>query len=501
MTRRTRRRFLEESMLATAAAALATPGAAVRADDDDSSSSPNERLGVACVGVRGRGGSHLNFFAGRKDTEVVAIVDVDDTVLANRAKQVGQRQGREPQRYVDLRKAFDDPRVDIVSIATPNHWHALAAIWAIQAGKDVYLEKPVSHNVSEGRRIVEAARKYNKICQTGTQSRSNPGMQAAIAHVRKGGIGHVDVARGLCYKRRKSIGARGRYDVPENIHYNLWLGPAPEAPLTRPRLHYDWHWQWPYGNGDLGNQGIHQMDIARWGLGLDQLCRAVMSYGGRLGYEDAGDTANTQVVILDYGDRTLVFEVRGLETGPLTRSRTGVEFQGGKYRPKIGVIFEGTDGYVVIPSYAGGAAFDRDGKMVQEFKGPGSDSHHFANFLKAVRSRQASDLNADIEEGHLSSALCHLGNISYRLGEMLPVSEVAKRVAKVDSRDNNGDTLERTLEHLKANGLSLDKVRLQTGPVLRFDPSSETFVQNEEADRMLTRQYRAPFVVPPAGQV
>ncbi len=500
MTRKSRRQFLEESMLASAAAVVATSTHRLSADDS-ASSSANERLGVACVGVRGRGGSHLNFFSGRKDTEVVAIVDVDEEVLANRAKQVGNRQGREPKRYVDLRKALDDPRIDIVTIATPNHWHSLAAIWAIQAGKDVYLEKPVSHNVSEGRRVVEAARKYNKICQTGTQSRSNPGMRAAIAHVQKGGIGTIRVARGLCYKRRKSIGARGKYDIPKNIHYNLWLGPAPEAPLTRPRLHYDWHWQWAYGNGDLGNQGIHQMDIARWGMGVSSLCKSVFSYGGRLGYKDAGETANTQVVVHDYGDQSLVFEVRGLETGPLTRSSSGVEFQSGKYRPKIGVIFEGSDGYVVIPSYAGGAAFDLEGKLVEEFKGPGSDAHHFANFLTAVRSRNVSDLNADIEEGHLSSALCHLGNISYRLGGMVPVREVASRLSQVSSRDNDLDTFERMLEHLKANGLSLDRLELQAGPALAFNPKSETFVDHEAADRMLTRHYRAPFVVPAAGQV
>ncbi len=495
-----RRRFLEESMLATAAAVAATSGSSLLAADN-ASSSANGRLGVACVGVRGRGGSHLNFFSSSQETEVVAIVDVDEQVLENRAKQVGQRQGREPAKYVDLRKALEDPRIDIVTIATPNHWHALAAIWAIQAGKDVYLEKPVSHNVSEGRRIVEAARKYNKICQTGTQSRSNPGLQKTIAHIQQGGIGAVKVARGLCYKRRKAIGDRGKYTPPQSVDYNLWLGPAPQSPLTRPKLHYDWHWQWPYGNGDLGNQGIHQMDIARWGLGIDTLCRGVFSYGGRLGYQDAGDTPNTQVVVHDYGDRTLVFEVRGLETGPLTRTSSGVAFSSKKYSPKIGVIFEGTDGYVAIASYSSGAAFDKEGKLVKEFTGPGSDAHHFANFLKAVKSRKVGDLNADIEEGHLSSALCHLGNVSYQLGGTLPAREVLSRVAKFPSHDANADTLERTMQHLKDNGLALDKLQLRSGRPLRFDAKSETFVGDETANKLLTRKYRKPFVIPEAGQV
>ncbi len=359
----------------------------------------------------------------------------------------------------------------------------------------------MSHNVSEGRRIVEAARKYGRICQTGTQSRSNPGMQQAIEHVQSGKIGDVRVARGLCYKPRGPIGERGTYPIPSEIDYNLWLGPAPESPLTRPRLHYDWHWQWPYGNGDLGNQGIHQMDIARWGLGIDGLSRGVLSYGGRLGYKDAGDTANTQVVIHDYGDRTLVFEVRGLKTGPLTRSSSGVVFSDKSFHPKIGVIFEGTDGYVAIATYHSGAVFDRDGRLVTAFGGKGSDANHFLNFLKAVRSRKVEDLNADIEEGHISSALCHLGNISYRLGKQSPAKAVLDVVARFPSKDHSADTLERTLEHLKANGLDIDSIRISAGAPLRFDPKQETFVGNDRADAMLTRAYRKPFVVPSADRV
>ena len=219
----------------------------------------------------------------------------------------------------------------------------------MQAGKDVYLEKPVSHNVFEGRVIVDTARKEGKICQTGTQCRSNPGMQQAMEFVHSGGIGEVKVARGLCYKGRGSIGARGEYSVPGSVDYSLWLGPAQMQPVTRKRFHYDWHWQWPYGNGDLGNQGIHQMDLARWGLGVNRLSDAVSSYGGRFGYEDAGDTANTQVVVHTYGDKSLVFEVRGLSTSPHRGA-------------KVGVIFEGADGYVVMTSYHSGAAFDLNGR-------------------------------------------------------------------------------------------------------------------------------------------
>lgn len=485
MGNRTRRQFLEDSMFAAAAAVAASSTGQLFAEEETQSSSPNERLNVAVVGVRGRGGSHIGAFAGRKDTRITYICDADSDVGNRRTKEVAKRQGPQPTFESDLRRVLDDKNVDIVSIATPNHQHALQAIWAIQAGKDVYVEKPVSHNVSEGRRVVEAARKHQKICQTGTQSRSNPGMIDAIQFVQGGEIGKVNVARGLCYKPRGSIGAPGIYAPPASVDYKLWLGPAQFAEVTRPKFHYDWHWQWPYGNGDLGNQGIHQMDLARWGLGVNELSQGVISYGGRYGYEDAGNTANTQVVAHDYGDQSLVFEVRGLKTGGYKNS-------------KIGVIFEGADGYVVMTTYHSGAAFDLSGNMTREFKGT---SDHFANFLKAVRSRKIGDLNADIEEGHLSSGLCHLGNISYRLGQDVPAGAAINSVAMLKTKDNAKETLERTLAHLKDNGLDLAKLKITLGPQLSFNPKSETFPENMDANQMLTRRYREPFVVPASGDV
>lgn len=485
MSRRNRREFLEDSMFAAAAAVAASAVPSTMANAIEQSASPNERLGVAVVGVRGRGGSHIGAFAGRKDTEILYICDADRDIGEKRAEEVARRQGRKPQFVEDIRSLLEDNRVDIVSIATPNHWHALGSIWAIQAGKDVYVEKPVSHNVSEGRRIVQAARKHNKICQTGTQCRSNPGMRAAIEFVQSGKVGRVKVARGLCYKRRPSIGPRGTYQPPASVNYDLWLGPAPLAPVTRPQFHYDWHWQWDYGNGDLGNQGIHQMDIARWGLGVDQLSRSVLSYGGRFGYVDAGETANTQVVIHNYGEQTLVFEVRGLETGDLRGA-------------KVGVIFECEDGYVVVPSYDSGAAFDLKGNMITRFSG-GAD--HFQNFLAAVRSRKYTDLTADIEEGHLSSALCHMGNISYRLGKAMSIEAAKKHLEEVKCQDRVLETFQRTLEHLKENDINLAQLEITVGPELAFDPQTETFVGHADANALLTREYRAPFIVPGANQV
>ncbi len=372
-----------------------------------------------------------------------------------------------------------------MSIATPNHWHALAAIWAMQAGKDVYVEKPVSHNVSEGRRIVEAARKYNKICQTGTQSRSTKGMREAIDYIHSGKIGEVKVARGTCYKRRKSIGERGVYAVPSDVSYDLWGGPAPLVEITRPKFHYDWHWQWLWGNGDLGNQGIHQMDIARWGLGVNTLSSSVISYGGRWGYTDAGETANTQVVSHEFGDKSLIFEVRGLETPPYKGSMSGV-------------IFEGSDGYVVMGSYESGSAFDKGGALVRKFAGGGD---HFGNFVSAARSRKVGDLNADILEGHLSSALCHLGNISYRLGSSTTMADAGDRAKEIKTHDNALDTFTRMGEHLKANQLELDKLPVQFGQLLTVDVGSESFAGDDAANAMLTREYRAPYIVPAAGAV
>jgi predicted dehydrogenase len=482
MMKKSRRQFLEDSMLAATAALAAGATSTAPVYAADTSTSPNEKLGVAVVGVRGRGMEHIKNFASRPDTEILYICDADENVGRARCRDAESKQGRAPKFVRDMREVFDDKSVDIVSTATPNHWHALCGIWAMQAGKDVYVEKPVSHNVSEGRRMVEAARKYNRICQTGTQIRSTSGTRKAIEYLNSGKLGDLKIARGLCYKRRGSIGPRGEYHAPPSVDYDLWCGPAPMDPLTRRQLHYDWHWIWNYGNGDLGNQGIHQMDVARWGLGANRLCDKVLSYGGRLGYEDAGETANTQVAILDFGDKRLVFEVRGLKTEPLKGA-------------DVGNIFHCSDGYVVMTGYSTGAAFDRDGKMLEKFEGGGD---HFGNFLACVRSRKVEDLAADILEGHLSSALCHLANISYRLGEKVGIDEARSRLGN----DNDSqETFERLCEHLKANEVKLEDTKLQFGAQLTVSPQTETFVDNSQADAMLTRAYRAPFVVPAAGQV
>lgn len=497
MPKFTRRRFLEDSMFAVAAAAAASqvPQALAMTSKPVSA---NEKLGVAVVGVRSRGGSHISGYVGDPRTDVLYIVDPDEKVGRGRAEQVAEKQSVKPKWVADMREAFDDDAVNIVSTATPNHWHALTSIWAMQAGKDVYVEKPVCHNIMEGRSMVETARKYKKMCQVGTQCRSNPAIINAMKFIADGGIGDVNFARGLCYKRRKSIGSLGDYPLPEGVDFNLWSGPAKytDPKLTRQQFHYDWHWQRLYGNGDSGNQGPHQTDIARWGLGLQCHPNSVIAYGGRLGYDverkdpnyvDAGDTANTEIAIYDYGDKCMVFETRGLETPDLRGA-------------KIGVIFYGTDGYLVQSSYTSCTAFDLDGNKIESFGGGGN---HFGNFIDACYSRNHEDLNADVLEGHWSAALAHLANISYYMGEdnKVSVADAKATLEKVKSLDDNIETLNRTVEHWEANGIDLDKTPMSMGPHLEFDPEKETFTNNDAANPLLTREYRAPFVVPTPDQV
>jgi predicted dehydrogenase len=481
-----RRHFLKTSLFA------ATATASFSAKSWAQVKGANDTIRAATVGFNGRGGSHIAGFKklAPEGVKYTALCDVDNKVL-DRGVESMKKDGNEVKGFKDIRKLLEMKDLDVVSIATPNHWHSLAAIWAIQAGKDVYVEKPVSHNVWEGRQLVNAARKYNKIVQTGTQSRSSFAIKEAVAWVQEGNLGKLLISRGLCYKPRPSIGKHeGPQPVPENIDYDLWSGPAPLVPPTRNAgkngtIHYDWHWFWNYGNGDLGNQGIHQMDIARWFLGETELSPRVFSVGGRLGYIDDGETPNTQIVYHDYKKAPLIFEVRGLPSG--TGSKDMDKYKGGS----VAVIAECEGGYVVVGSnYGEAVAFDKNDKEIKKWKG---NSDHFENFIHAVRTRKISDLHADILEGHLSSALCHTGNISYRLGKQASPDEVREQI-KAD-RDAL-PTFNRMAEHLAANGVDLSKTKATIGPVLKMDGKKEVFIDNKAADKLLTREYRKPYVVP-----
>ncbi len=469
--------------------------------------SPNEQLGVCIAGVNSRGTEHIRGFNADPRTVIRAIVDVDEEVGQKRADEMERRQNHRPEVFSDVRKALDMDGIDILTCATPNHWHALMGVWAMEAGKDVYIEKPISHNIHEGRALVTAAERYGRMFQTGTQSRSSGACIDAVKFLADGGIGEVKFARGLCYKRRKSIGPLGDYQIPANVDFNLWSGPATytDPKLTRRQFHYDWHWQRHYGNGDLGNQGPHQTDIARWGLGLNRHPNAIISYGGRLGYEverkdpnyvDAGDTANTEISIYDYGDKCIVFETRGLDvSGSL--GKEVATFFGDEPGNKIGVIFYGTEGYLAQIRYDYCRVFDMEMNLTKEFNASNVGDAHFANFIDACVSRDYGSLNADAMTGHLSAGVSHLGNISYYLGEQnkASVDEISKALAKIKSLDYNAATLERTIEHMKSNGVDLAKTPLSLGAYLEFDNETEKFTNNDKANEMLTREYRKGFEV------
>ena len=477
MNKQTRRNFLKTSLYTGATVAWT-------AKSWGQVKGANETLRCATVGFRSRGGSHISSITGMQKREqgvkLTALCDVDKKVLnAGAAKH-------KVKGYQDIREMLEKEDLDVVTVATPNHWHTLAAIWAIQAGKDVYVEKPVSHNVWEGRQLVNAARKHKKIVQTGTQARSSKCIQDAVKWVQAGNLGKIKVSRGLCYKSRPSIGdIDGSKTVPSEIDYNLWLGPAPEKPLTRNRLHYDWHWMWDYGNGDLGNQGIHQMDIARWFLGDMEVSPRVWSIGGRLGYVDDGESANTQVIYHHYETAPLIFEVRGL--GDVKGSGKRPTYRGGS----VAVFVECEKGWAAIRNYGSVQIYDNDDKKIKEFKGGGD---HFGNFIQAVRSRNPKDLNAEILEGHLSSALCHTGNISHRVGKDASVEDI-RDFAKKDGHAL--EAVDRMIDHLAVkNEVDLKATPLTQGSALKMNAQDETILGHAAASKLLTREYRKPFVVP-----
>ena len=493
-----RRTFLKTTAVAAAGAALPSRSwARVLGANDD--------LRIAVIGLNGRGRAHLGSLAKITGVRVVALCDVDTAVLDKVKPTVN---GGSVATYPDLRKLLDAHDVDAVTIATPNHWHSLAAIWALQAGKDVYLEKPISHNVWEGRQVVAAAKKYNKrVIQAGTQIRSGEGLREAVQWGQAGNLGKLVAARGFCYKRRDSIGkTAGAQPVPPTINYNLWTGPAPlVAPHRNTKngpVHYDWHWIWIYGNGDVGNQGIHKMDVARWFLGEPGLPKRSLSIGGRLGYVDDGQTPNTQVVVHEYEKAPLIFEVRGLPskaglTGNGADPRANADTAGmDKYHGvSIGNVIEYEGGSIVTDQYFDATALDKDGKVVREFKG---HDRHMQNFVDVMRSRDSSQLYGPIEEGHISSALCHVGNISYRLGHATPEGELRDMIKTNAPLE---EAYGRMVEHLGANNVDLTKTQLTGGVPLLVDAKAEKFTGPDaaRANRMLKDEYRAPFVVPNIG--
>jgi predicted dehydrogenase len=484
----TRRQFVKGSVAAGLGLVYAGPSARVLGANND--------IRVAVVGINGRGGSHISGFGNMKGVRVVAFCDVDRKVLDSKAAAFEKKYNQKVQTYVDIRKMLESKDIDAISIATPNHWHSLATIWACQAGKDVYVEKPCSHEVVEGHRCLDAARKYKRIVQHGTQSRSSRSWARQVAAIASGKYGKLLVSKGAASKDgsgRWSIGFKPIKEPPETLDYNLWLGPAPEQPYHENLVHYNWHWFWDFGNGEIGNQGVHQMDIARWAIPGGTLPQSVISMGGRWvnsteghpPYTDQAQTPNCQLTIMDFGGPLLVFEVIGLV------GRVGAD--GKKYPNNVGNEF-----YLEAGAIKGGKFYPKGSDQpeplvdVEVKMGPGGE--HFENFIEAVRSRKVEDLNADIAEGYLSAACCHLGNISYRLGQQVAGTTKPDVLGKHEEIAKSWDKVLETVQG--AIGLDVSKGTYQLGPMLTFNPQRERFVRNKEANALLTRPYRQPFVVP-----
>ncbi|MEO9021001.1 MAG: Gfo/Idh/MocA family oxidoreductase [Ginsengibacter sp.] len=467
-----RRDFIKQSLLGTAGIAIG--GMGFTSKSYNSIIGANERINVAVAGIRSRGIVHIGAFCAlkdRKNVQITTLCDTDEQFFdKKRIDLVTDAYGTAPKTAWDMRKVFEDKNIDAVSFATPSHWHALGSIWAAQAGKHVYVEKPCSHNIFEGRKMVEAARKYNVVMQVGFQNRSRKTMRDAVQLVLSGAIGNVYMARGLCLNRRNSFGIAEDSTPPKSLHYDEWLGPARWQNYNEKKVHYNWHWFWNTGLGDTGNQGPHQFDIARWGLNKNVHPVSVYSRGGIFGWstkECAQETPDTQSTILTYDDGKIIeFETRG-------QSSNGE----GHSNIRVGNIFYGTEGQVEINGEEASPwnAYHKDEKI--PFAGTGVKGYnekegdegslnniiptgrsgpvdsavlaHFGNFLDAIRSGSSKTLNSDILDGHFSCTLVELANTSFRLGREL-----------------------------------------------KFIGSDEKFVNDPEANKMLTRDYRSPYVVP-----
>jgi len=421
----TRRHFLASSALTLSAATYA--GAAAK---------PNDRIRVAVMGARVRGKQLLPVFAGQPNVEITHVIDPDESLFAAALKTVGKQEAV-PKTEADVRKVLEDPSVTALVVAAPDHWHALATVWACQAGKHVYVEKPASHDLIEGRRMVQAARKYKTVVQVGTQRRSSTSVASAREYVQSGKLGKVAFARAWIAGNRPNIGTAAAEPAPKGVDYSLWLGPAAATPFTKNRFHYQWHWFWDLGTGEIGNNGIHGLDVARNVLGLDAPTR-VSCAGGKYCYDDDQQTPDTQIAAFDFATGpggaagcTLLWEHRVWE-------------QKGPENESYGIIIHGTKGTLVFKGDSwevrggDGAADKPKGDIV---------AAHVGNFLDCVRDGKTP--NADIEIGHASTRLCHLGNIAYR-----------------------------------------------TGKTLRFDAATETFPGEPEANKLLGREYRKGFELP-----
>lgn len=469
MTGFTRRKFLGMAAATTASFAISSRFSPVLG--------ANETIRVAVVGINGRGGSHIDSLLRLEGVEIAYLVDPDSRLFARRVKKIEDAGKRAPKCVQDLREALDDKDLDAISIASCNHLHCLQTIWGCQAGKDVYVEKPLSQDVHEGRIAVEVARKHGRVVQYGTGKGAKGDVIAELA--RQGTYGKLLVSRGMCYKRRDSIGFKQPTASPSEVDFDLWCGPAAKKEYHENLVHYNWHWFWEYGNGDIGNQGAHEMHAALHAIPDATLPRRVVSVGGRFGYTDQGQTANTQVAVFDYGDTQLIFEVRGLNTD-------------GYYGQGVGNTFHFEEGVVAGDKFYpnGGKEPEPVAKVEPERVSRGGN---FDEFIRAMRTREKALLDWDIELAHYSSALCHLANISQRLGTKVTFAGVTD---PFQANEFGNESFRRMGDHLKANGIEVGRASYRLGRELAFDPATERFIGDQQANYMLKRTPRPPFVIP-----
>ena len=443
-----------------------------------------DRLRVAIIGAGIRSNTLGPLFAKHPGTRVTHICDADISRAQEIAAKVGTLQNETPAAIQDLRRIMDNDDIDVVVVCTCNHWHVLAAIWAMQAGKDVYCEKPLSWCISEGRRIIEASRKYDRICQVGTQYRSDGTAHAAKALIDEGAIGEVKLIRSVTYGERQSIGPKVEGKIPKTCDYNLWAGPAPMSPITRERFDYNWHWFWETGNGELCNNDVHRADLALWAINRHKPATSSMSFGGRFVFNDCAETPNSLIALHDHDGITHIQEVRNLPSDKF-------------YMEGSSFVF-GTEGIMSLWANSS-ALLDLDGKLVRKIEGNGGNSNqlvarHVDNFIKAVKSRKRDDQCGEVAQGHVSAAVCHSANNSYRLGKPADLKTIQDQVASRDLNGNIPEVLDQFMAHLKKNDVALKDVTL--GPWLDFDHQKEQYIDNPVADALLTREYREPFVVP-----
>ena len=475
--------FSRRDFMASAAAA----GAAFTFPQAAKARMAADEVSLGFISCGSRAGGHMGMFSGLDGVNIAAVCDPDESRMGKAQKRFEGAQG-----YKDMRELLDDDSIDAVVVATTNHWHCLASIWAMEAGKDVYVEKPLSHSQWEGRQTVAAARKYNRICQVGTQQRSDP-MQAEIKkflHEDKA-LGEIQSARVNRFGVRGPIGKRETpLQIDANVDYDLWLGPAEDKPIFRNKLQYDWHWDFNTGSGEMGNWGVHVLDDLRNNVFQDSVSypKRIFGAGGRVAWNDAGDTPNVHFVYFDTGSIPVVIGLTNLTAGPKEKKSPKHPGPGSGYIAYCeGGRFEGQRGR--------GVAFDENGKQIKTFKGNNGNVVHHQNFIDAVRSRDASSLNTDVEVGHLSTGWCNLANIAYQTGKPFKRSDAAQVQDKFGVWESLVEEMD---QHISSHGIKLESDDILLSEMLTFDADKEQFVGDhaDAANAFIKRKYRAPYVVP-----